>query len=85
MDSAAIRAVRTALGLTQGELAQLLGVHLMSVGRWERGEARPTSYQEALLADFGAVAHPEDAGARAAQALATSGVAEALRVLLVRS
>lgn len=32
-----IRAVRNARGLSQKEFADLLGVHRMTVSRWERG------------------------------------------------
>ena len=32
--------VRESLGLTQSGLAQLLGVHVMTISRWERGAVR---------------------------------------------
>ncbi len=37
-----LRRRRTALGLTQAALADLLGITPTSVGRWERGEQRPS-------------------------------------------
>lgn len=43
---------REALGLSQTELAALLGVHPMTVSRWERGVLKPTPYQRALLEAF---------------------------------
>ncbi len=49
VEGASIAALRHALGFTQGELGELLGVHAVTVGKWERGVARPTHYQwEAL-------------------------------------
>jgi len=37
-----ITALREALGLTQKELAERMGVNKMSVSRWERGVSRPS-------------------------------------------
>lgn len=39
-----IRAWRTAAGLSQPSLAQLLGVDVMTVSRWERGITEPQPY-----------------------------------------
>jgi DNA-binding transcriptional regulator YiaG len=41
--------VRTTLNLTQTDLAQLLGVHTITVSKWERDVSAPTPYQRALL------------------------------------
>ena len=43
------RAVRRRLGLTQGELAALVGAHPMTVSKWERGVLRPPRHQARLL------------------------------------
>ena len=40
---------RRALGLSQAEFASLLGVHSMTVSKWERGEAVPSAHQVALI------------------------------------
>ena len=53
MDLAAIRAK---LGLTQVRLAEVTGVHPMTVSKWERGVLRPTRHQRATLAALEAVA-----------------------------
>ena len=36
-----IKAIRAALGMTQAELARILGVSWNTVARWERGEMEP--------------------------------------------
>ncbi len=38
MTGSEVRRVRRQLGLTQGEFAERIGVHLVTVSRWERGE-----------------------------------------------
>ncbi len=50
LTAAQMRAGRRALQLTQGELAPLLGVHVMTVSRWELGKMQPTAHQRVLLA-----------------------------------
>lgn len=44
--------VRTGLGMSQAQLAALLGVHHLTVSKWERRVLRPTSHQEILLSSF---------------------------------
>lgn len=41
--------LRESLGLSQAMLAQLLGVHPMTVSRWERGVLNPDPYRAILL------------------------------------
>lgn len=43
-----IKAARQRAGLTQGELAQRVGVSLRTVGNWERGESNPRSHETVL-------------------------------------
>lgn len=40
---------RLNLGITQGELAALLGVHPITVSKWERRKAEPSPWQCAAL------------------------------------
>lgn len=47
-----IIATRKALGLNQADFARLLGTHVMTISKWERGVAQPTAYQAALIAHF---------------------------------
>jgi transcriptional regulator with XRE-family HTH domain len=69
--------------LTQGQLAQLIGVHPLTVWKWEQGRARPTPHQAALLESFVAAQRAEpDAGALVVGTLFAAGVAAALYVVL---
>lgn len=78
-----IALLRRALGLSQLEFGQLLGVHLMTVSKWERGIARPSPYHDALIEEFGrAAAGAEGIGTKIKATLAGRGVAAALRLLL---
>lgn len=43
-----IRAARETRGLTQSELAQLVGVSMRTVGNWERGESVPRTREARL-------------------------------------
>jgi len=48
---ALIRKLRARLGITQGELATLVGVSTSAVGFWEYGKAKPEGHnREALVA-----------------------------------
>ena len=45
-----IRTARRRAGMTQEELAAVIGARGMAVSRWERGETRPRDGQEIALA-----------------------------------
>lgn len=45
-----IRTLRNGLGLTQGQLAERLGVTFVTVSRWETGQARPNRLAQKALA-----------------------------------
>ena len=81
-DNPALR-TRTALGLTQAEFAQLLGVHAMTVSKWERGDASPTPYQLNLFEQFIEGAKQDSEVKRTIKAVLIGfGVAVALALLL---
>jgi HTH-type transcriptional regulator / antitoxin MqsA len=52
-----IAAIRRGLGLTQGRLAERLGVSAGLVARWERGTVLPNAMADRYLRDLSA--HPE--------------------------
>ncbi|MDY7232834.1 helix-turn-helix domain-containing protein [Hyalangium rubrum] len=79
-----IKKVRDGLGLTQEQFAQLLGVHTLTVSKWERGLLSPSPYQGSLISSF-AKARERSAstgGATVAKVLMGAGVAAALFFLL---
>lgn len=45
----ALAAARKAAGLTQGQLAERVGVHRQTVYRWEQGEQAPDVWHWAVL------------------------------------
>jgi len=49
LSGAEIRFLRTEMGMTQAELAQLLHRDTQSVGRWERGEAELDPAQDIII------------------------------------
>lgn len=84
MSPAEIRGVRDGLGLSQAEVGRLLGCHAMTVSRWERGAARPSTYQESLLGAFGRAATTggPELGRKTAELLISHGMPAALVRLL---
>jgi putative transcriptional regulator len=52
MNKLEVKATREALGLNQPLFAQLMGVHPITVSKWERGVSPPTPYQEAFFHQF---------------------------------
>lgn len=78
-----IRTIRDRLHLTQVQLAQLLGVHPLTVHKWERGILVPTAHQQAMLESFGQAGTSQAGiGDDVARALVTAGVIVALFLLL---
>lgn len=83
MSPSDIASVRTKLGLTQLQLAQLLGVHPLTVSKWERGLLEPTHHQAAMLDSFRRARQAKsDVGELVATLLVSAGVAIALYALL---
>lgn len=75
--------LRQRLGFSQVQLAQLLGVHPLTVSKWERGLLSPSDHQSALLESFAKARKVNrEVGGKAADALVAAGVVVALFLLL---
>jgi len=69
--------------MTQEQLSQLLGVHSLTISKWERGVLTPTAYQKALLETFLEAAQRDPGiGESVIKLLALSGVPVALFIIL---
>ena len=78
-----VSGLRSQLGLSQVQFGQLLGVHPLTVSRWERGLLVPTPHQTALIESFAKARTAEQTiGDQVANLLMTAGVAVALYALL---
>lgn len=77
-----IRSVRDSLRLTQAQFAALLGVHAVTVCRWEVGTQSPTSYQAGLIQQFGIAAKRRRAADEIATVLVSAGAIAGLLFLL---
>ena len=83
MTASEVYSVRSKLGLSQVQLAQLLGVHPLTVSKWERGLLAPTPHQSALLQSFKKASQSkQQVGDEVSNLLLTAGVAMALFALL---
>lgn len=78
-----VRILRQDLCLTQTQLAQLLGVHSLTVSKWERALLGPSPYHAALMCSFKQAARREPSIGRAiAHLLTSAGIGLALFHLL---
>ena len=82
MDTVEIRKLREQLGLNQAEFAQLAGVHPITVSKWERGEAVPSAYQNALFEQFRTGARSGNVRDTLKDVLVGAGVIFAVALLL---
>ena len=69
-----LKPLRERLALSQKDLAEILGVHVMTVSKWERGVAEPSEHQLRILKALG------DAGANGLRA-SRSGQHDPIRFL----
>ncbi len=83
MTPAEVTALRGGLSLTQEQFASLLGVHSLTVSKWERGLLQPSPYQAALMQSFARSRQSApDVGAIVGGVLLAAGVGAALYLLL---
>lgn len=82
--SVAIAAARKAAGLTQAELARLVGVSPWAVSKWELGERQPTGAAMRALSSLlgideglGETVGPEEIGAAVRSCRAAAGLTQA--------
>ena len=74
-----VRSVRLSMGLTQTQFGRLLGVHGLTVSKWERGVLGPPHYQQALISSFRTAAERRpDIGETIAALLVGAGLGVAL-------
>lgn len=79
----AYRELRRLTGLTQSQLAELVGVHPVTISGWERGGTEPNPWQHAmLLAISQAALNSPGAPLRACRMLRSQGLGRALLELL---
>ena len=82
MNADEIALLRAELGLSQVEFASLVGVHPITVSKWERGITAPTEYQAALFGQFKQGAKDREVRETLKNVLITAGVMLALALLL---
>jgi DNA-binding transcriptional regulator YiaG len=82
MDSNKIHKVRNSLSLSQASFGQLLGVHAMTVSKWERGVLSPNAYQATLLESFERAGKNSEVKGKIEGLLIGAGLAAALLLLL---
>lgn len=82
MQTLDIRRLRRDLGLNQVEFAQLTGVHPITVSKWERHQAAPTAYQNALFHQFREASRDQEVRKTLKNVLVAMGVVLALALLL---
>jgi putative transcriptional regulator len=85
MTGSEIRSIRQLLGLNQAQFAQLMGVHAITVSKWERGITSPTDYQEAFLSQYRVAAKDKQVRDDLKGLLITAGVIAAVFFLLKAS
>ncbi len=74
--------MREELSLNQVEFAQLAGVHPITVSKWERNEAAPSAYQNALFEQFRKGARDRKVRETLKDILVAAGVITAVALLL---
>ena len=75
--------IRNNLALTQDQFGQLLGVHPMTVSKWERqgDPSTPNEYQIEMMKKFGEAAK-DDAAKKVGSVLIAAGAVAAIFLLL---
>jgi putative transcriptional regulator len=82
MENTEVKKTREALGLNQPLFAQLMGVHPITVSKWERGATSPTPYQEAFFHQFQIAAKDKEVHDTLKGVLIGAGAVVAILLLL---
>ena len=82
MRGSEIRSIRLLLGLNQAQFAQLMGVHAITVSKWESGITSPTDYQVAFLSQYRVAAKEKKVREELKGVLIAAGVIAAVILLL---
>lgn len=85
MNGESITNLRKRLKLNQMEFGNLLGVHPMTISKWERGTLAPNHYQSALMQEFAKAADKQDVRDTIGSLLLGAGIAAALLLLLSKA
>jgi len=81
-DRCRVGTARRAIGLSQSDFAEVLGVHPLTISKWERGVNRPSAWYQELVARIERAAKAGVTGDRVRRVLAGCGSVEALTMLL---
>lgn len=82
MKCSEIRSIRRLLGLNQAQFGQLMGVHAITVSKWESGITSPSDYQLAFLSQYRIAAKNEQVREDLKNVLVAAGVIAAVIFLL---
>jgi DNA-binding transcriptional regulator YiaG len=82
MEGAEVKSIRQSLRLNQSQFAQLMGVHAITVSKWESGITSPTDYQQAFLSQYRVAAKEKQAQTDLKGILIMAGVIAAVMFLL---
>ena len=82
MNGSEIRSIRHLLGLNQAQFGQLMGVHAITVSKWETDATSPTDYQEAFLSQYRIAAKEKQVRDDLKGILIVAGVIAAVMFLL---
>jgi DNA-binding transcriptional regulator YiaG len=79
-----LKKIRRSLMLNQAELGLLIGVHSMTVSKWERGLLKPTAHQNAVIDVLEITGKNQTVQKKLKQTLISKGVIEA-QLLIYRN
>lgn len=82
MSSSSIKRLRESLTMNQAQFSQLLGVHPITVSKWERNESQPNPYQQSLIEQFERGAQDKSVRDQVLGTMVGLGVAVAIAILL---